>query len=257
MPNNLNLHCVYIFKALTMKGDDSHQYSVNYGAAIDVRLYLTMRHYNTLQDNKIQNRRRQFGNMVISRWPITQARVPLLPKHHLLRQMSIQRSVIDSVINIPNQPIRLLCTHLGHASISERLDQITTLKNIIQTGRSDGGTVTGPSNAYWELFDQPQRVPKTTVLIGDFNFIPSSQEYAALVGTKNPIFGVETLVDGLQDLWTLLHGDEPAVTHIGRNPKQLDYIFATEELASALKQIRVLDEATGSDHKPVMASFEI
>ena len=84
---------------------------------------------------------------------------------------------------------------------------------------------------------------------------PNSQEYEALVGAKDPIFGDVSLVDGLQDLWTILY-DNSVPTYFGRNPRRLDYIFATEGLASALKHIRVIDEATGSDHKPVVANFE-
>ena len=217
-----------------------------FGPAIDVDASIR------LKDDKIENRRRQFGNMVISRWPIEQARVHLLPKQNLKNRFSLQRSAIDAVIDTPEKRIRLLCTHLGHASDKERLEQIRSLKNIIQTGRAQGSTITGPQDDLWELGEFLQEIPKDTLLLGDFNMTPDSDEYQVLIGTEN---SDESTIDGLSDLWKMHHGGEGGLTMFDKNPRRLDYIFASNGFAEALQEIRVIEEAAGSDHKPVMAVF--
>lgn len=46
----------------------------------------------------LQNRRRQFGNLVLSKFPILASRNHLLPKMSFHAQLSIQRSMLDCVI---------------------------------------------------------------------------------------------------------------------------------------------------------------
>ncbi len=217
-----------------------------FGPAIDVDASIL------LQDNKIQNRRRQFGNVIISRWPIEQARVHMLPKQNLKDRLSLQRSAIDAIINTPEKQFRLLCTHLGHASDKKRLQQVEALKKIMRSGRSQGGSVTGPQDDHWELCDPPQDIPRDTLLLGDFNMTADSEEYEALIGTAETNQG---FINRFVDLWTLHHGEKAGLTFFAKSPKRVDYIFASDGFANALQEIRVMEEASGSDHKPVMAAF--
>src|SRR5256885_9653659 len=48
--------------------------------------------------NRLVNRRRQFGTMILSRLPIVSARNHLLPKYGTLVQHSIQQGALEAVI---------------------------------------------------------------------------------------------------------------------------------------------------------------
>ena len=217
-----------------------------FGPAIDVDASICH------QNNKIQNRRRQFGNMIISRWPIEQARVHQLPKRHWKDRLSLQRIAIDAVIDTPEKRIRLLCTHLNHASDKERMEQIRALQKIVHAGRSWGGAMTGPRDDFWELYDSSQNIPEDTLLLGDFNMTPDSTEYRAMMETGESTQG---FTSRLKDLWALRQGEEAGLTFFAKIPKRVDYIFANGGFANALQEIRVIAEASGSDHKPLMARF--
>ena len=67
----------------------------------------------------VQNRRWQFGNLLMSRTPIRSSRNHLLPKLDLGEQLSIQRSAIEGVVDCPWGPIRIYSVHLGHKSGTE------------------------------------------------------------------------------------------------------------------------------------------
>ena len=218
---------------------------VFFGPAIDLDASIR------LQD-KIENRRRQFGNMIISRWPIEQARVHMLPKQNFIDRLCLQRSAIDAVIKTPEKRIRLLCTHLSHSSDNERLEQVIALKKIINIGRVQGGAMTGPENDLWELSDLAQDIPQDTLILGDFNMTADSEEYEIMIGTAETNQG---FVNRFVDLWTLHHGEKTGLTFFAKSPKRVDYIFASDGFANALQEMRVMEEASGSDHKPVMAAF--
>ena len=83
-------------------------------------------------DGRRDNRRRQFGNLLLSRFPILSVRTYFLPKHDLHGQVSLQRTAVEGVIDFPGGPVRIYSVHLAHVSPLERRDQVTRLLEIHQ-----------------------------------------------------------------------------------------------------------------------------
>ena len=72
-------------------------------------------------DGKVTNRRRQFGNMLLSKWPIQSSRNYLLPKFNMVDQLALQRSALEGVIDSPDLGgVRVYSVHLAHAAAAER-----------------------------------------------------------------------------------------------------------------------------------------
>ena len=162
---------------------------------------------------RLVNRRRQFGNMVLARWPILMVRNHLLPKLHLRNPLSLQRSALETVVALPDGPCRVVSVHLAHAATSERLLQIERLLEILEAAPRDGGAWSGIDyDARWALDAPPHPQPSRSIVMGDFNCEPNSDEYALLCGPVDPAFGPLSTCDGLTDAWVV-----PGQRHDGRD----------------------------------------
>ncbi|MFM8801364.1 MAG: endonuclease/exonuclease/phosphatase family protein, partial [Tagaea sp.] len=85
-------------------------------------------------------RRRQFGNMVLSKTPILSSRHYPLPKMGLARQYSLQRSMIEAVIETPKAgALRVNSLHLSHVGDGDRAPQVEKLLEIHRTAPLEGG----------------------------------------------------------------------------------------------------------------------
>ena len=200
-----------------------------------------------------RGRRRQFGNMLLTRAPILASRNHLLPKMALEEEMSLQRAALEAVIEAPSGPLRVYSVHLNHSSADERLGQIARLGGIIANARAEGGAWTGRSyNAVWELDGPQPPLPERAVLLGDFNLTPGSGEYERLCGSGAGACG-------LLDSWTALgHGPQEGWSCVtSKGQVRLDYAFVTPDLGGALRTMSVDQEAQGSDHQPIRVEIEL
>jgi endonuclease/exonuclease/phosphatase family metal-dependent hydrolase len=223
-----------------------------YGAPCDV-----------LSDISIDNGRRverrfQFGNMILSRWPILATRHFLLPRSRTIDALNLQRGALEAVIAAPAGPLRVYSTHLDHVAPDERLAQIAYLKARILNFTKEGGAVTG---ALAEGFpDLP--LPDDFLLMGDFNMEPESPEYLSMVGQRDRYYGrmlrANQMVDVLDRLgklpaesysWAKPPGDGPVKMH-------LDYCFINAGLVPRLKAAWIDHDALGSDHFPLWTEIE-
>jgi len=225
-----------------------------YGAAMDVDASYRA------GTNRLVNRRRQFGNMVLARWPLLMVRNHLLPKLQLRTPMSLQRAALETVVDLPGGTCRVVSVHLAHAAATERQLQIERLLSVLRHAPNDGGAWSGRAIPEgWDLDGPPQPQPARTIVMGDFNIVPESAEYARICGPVDPVHGPLSTVDDFVDLWTVPENEntDGATYHGKERPKRLDYAFVTGELADRLRRIWVEQSATGSDHKPLWAELSL
>lgn len=206
-----------------------------------------------VENGKRTERRFQFGNMILSRWPILATRHLLLPRSRTIDQLNLQRGAIEALIAAPDGPLRIYSTHLDHVSPDERLAQIVYLKARILNFAAEGGSLTGASEAGFP--DLP--LPENFLLMGDFNMEPESPEYVEMTGHRDRYYGrvprVNQVVDVLDRLgklpadsysWAQPPGDGPVKMH-------LDYCFVSSGLVPRLRDAWIDRQALGSDHFPV------
>jgi len=218
------------------------------------------------ENGHVQHRRRQFGNMLLTRTPILSSRSHLLPKHGLTGAMSLQRSALEGVVEAPSGPLRIYTTHLAHASPAERADQIDTLLSLIRDIPGSGGVWSGTqASAHWTEASAPPPMPHRAVVMGDFNMTPEDAEYELLVGAMDIAHGRLNRLNGLVDAWVVSESgpsDQPTCVELARGNRRersvrLDYMFVTPDLSASVTSMAIDDAALGSDHQPIFAVLDI
>jgi endonuclease/exonuclease/phosphatase family metal-dependent hydrolase len=96
----------------------------------------------------------QFGNAILSRYPITSSSLTLLPVTPGLEQ----RGLLKAVVDVPGTDLEVFNTHLGDVSATDRVQQATRIQQEIGT---------------------PER---PTILVGDMNATPEAPEVTTLDG---------------------------------------------------------------------------
>jgi endonuclease/exonuclease/phosphatase family metal-dependent hydrolase len=218
-----------------------------YGAGIDIHC--------PSGDGPRDNRRRQFGNMVLSKTPILSNRTYLLPKHGTLNVLSIQRQAVEVVVETPSGPLRVYNVHLGHSSSAERHEQCERLLQLIEAPRTQGGVRTGRNQD--PALAPP--MPYAAVLLGDFNFQPDCEEYDLLCGQFDVFSGRVSTLHNLIDVWAAAghNPDDGFTCDIPSGRIRLDYGFVTPDLAGQVMAMTVKDDAVGSDHQPITVDLDL
>ena len=211
-------------------------------------------------DGTVTNRRRQFGVMTLSRWPILSSRLHILPKFATGPVFNMVAGFLETVIGAPGGPLRHYNLHLTDVTPDERLAQIARLFEVLWSGPKEGGAWTG-ADSDWQT-DNPPPMPTDAILTGDFNLVAGSPEYEALVGPKDRDFGYGRVdvSHRLIDAWVGTGQAEnegitfPATQGYARGFR-IDYTFVTLGLAQRLKACWIDNDAPGSDHQPVWVEF--
>lgn len=208
-----------------------------YGANIDL-------HSPADFPGEASGRRRQFGNMVLSRTPILGSENVRLPRL-VNGPRSMRRGALEVVTQLGESLVRLTSTHLCYLSAETRAAQVHAIFERHRTATVEGGAWEGehPSDPSWHLGTEPQ-MPRAALILGDMNFTPDSVEYATTVGAySSPVV----------DLWPRRRSDEGVTKADGR----IDQGWATPALADQLLDSWVDEAASGSDHQPLWFEFDL
>lgn len=218
-----------------------------YGPACDM-------HVEAAQDGllPVRGTRFQFGNMVLSRWPVISTRTLLLPRSRTIGKINLQRGATEALIAAPGGAVRVYSVHLDHVSADERIRQLQFLNAYINAFIQEGGSLTGGGEL--DLPEPP--LPEDYVIMGDFNMEPESPEYCALAGAGGGYYGRVARIGTPVDAFAALGAYGPE-SYSWMDPEDhgkrmhLDYCFVSCGLESRLKSARIDTQSIGSDHFPV------
>ncbi|MFQ5784312.1 MAG: endonuclease/exonuclease/phosphatase family protein [Alphaproteobacteria bacterium] len=213
-------------------------------------------------DGSVDNRRRQFGNMLLARRPIVSSRLLPLPRLGTVTVPVMQMGAVEGVIAAESGPIRVVSLHISARSTRERLMQIGYLLDDHARVPAMAGTWSGVRrDDAWTLGEAPPPMPAEAIWMGDFNSCPGSPEYDAIVGPVDPLHGRIDHLDAFVDAWVAAgNAETDGVTYPadGREPDmRLDYCFVSMALASRVRDARIDTEANGSDHQPVWTEIDL
>jgi endonuclease/exonuclease/phosphatase family metal-dependent hydrolase len=205
-------------------------------------------------NGSVDNRRRQSGQMTISRFPIASSRAIQLPKEDTGELMNSWSAALETVILTPERPVRVINLHLTDVSETNRVSQISALIKHCENATIEGGAWNGKewdeaSREHWQLNDPVPTMPPEMIFAGDFNDEPQSRTYEILRRAN------------LRDTWQPNSNSGVGVT-FKTNPEQgtdrdmrIDFIFVSPQIEIIDSHI---DETTdASDHQPVWATVRI
>lgn len=218
-------------------------------------------------------RRRQYGLMLLSRWPILSVRSWPLPQATVVGHVSDPSILMECVIGHPDLPFRCYVTHLNWVSARARQLQAEAILRIMETAWSEGPPINGPGapdsdyGADWMMVPRSEvpPMPRPAVLLGDFNMTPASPEYATLCGPLSPWYGRLIEEGVLADALSCAGLSEDAGVTFPIAPEdgglnggeRIDHILVSPDMARRVRGGWIDDAADGSDHQPVWAQFDM
>lgn len=188
---------------------------------------------------------KRFGNLLLSRLPVTRVLRHSLPWPGSPDKPSMPRAAVEAVIEAPGGALRVLTTHLEYYSAEHRTAQIARLRTLHAEACSARAPVAEPGPF------AHSGLPASALLCGDFNFPP-----------HDPLH--ERMKDfGFLDCWEALHPGTPHPCTFrvhdrkkGEDPYCCDFVFASPDLGPRLRSMRVDVDNLASDHQPVIVELE-
>jgi endonuclease/exonuclease/phosphatase family metal-dependent hydrolase len=160
-----------------------------------------------------------FGNAVLTRLPILDVVIHPLPYTEATpERTTYPRGAIAVTVTAPdNQPLRFVSTHFQHNVPEDRVAEAKAINKLFANDNL------------------------RTVLAGDLNAKPDEEP-----------------IQVLSEHWTHALDPEAAPTVPSQNPKvRIDYILSRPAPSFRLVSSEVIPEAMASDHRPVLAVFEL
>lgn len=205
-------------------------------------------------DGSVVNRRRQSGQMTASRFPIASSRPIHLPKDNTLEAMNSWCAALETVILMPDKPVRIINLHLTDVSEPNRVSQISALLKHCENATTEGGAWNGKewdeaSREHWQLNDPVPSMPVEMIFTGDFNDETNSRTLEIMRRAE------------FRDTWQAT-ANSPAGVTFKTNPEQgtdrdmrIDFIFVSPQFQIVESHI---DQTTrASDHQPVWAKLSV
>ena len=239
--NNILLPDGSITDQVSQLSEQFSEYVPVFGAALDV-------HYLN------ENRRGQYGNLILSRHTPKSIFFHQLPQPADGAKKQMPRQMIEATLEGPSGLLRVMTTHLEFHSQLQRLAQLKRIMDI----EFDVYNLKQTPPIFSEAgpYAQYERSQKT-VLCGDFNCLPNSEEYELVV---DPSTGKV----GLKDAWTTVKPNQVHAPTCGiYDHKQWeegahcrDFFFVCEELTERVRDIFVDTETRASDHQPIVLTLD-
>ncbi len=202
-------------------------------------------------DRRSASGRWQYGNAIFSRLPVLASASHLLPRPGDDNKKQMNRQATEVVIDTKYGPCRVISTHLEFHSHRQRLAQVLHLRELHEEAVQEQNMPPECSDeGPYQLVPRPVDV----IMCGDFNMLPGSEEYGALLA---PLAQGST---HLSDAWSLVFPDSPHEATCGihdhsqwpQGPHCRDYFFVAGQCKDHLRGVTVNTETIASDHQPVM-----
>jgi endonuclease/exonuclease/phosphatase family metal-dependent hydrolase len=199
-------------------------------------------------------RRRRFGNMILSRWPVRQVYRWLLPYPHDPGKAGMPRIAIEAVIGAPSGDMRVITTHLEWYSLAQRGAQVDALRRIYADGyaHAKAAEVTMTDGGPF----QTHLRPKAALFCGDFNLEHDSELHARMIAP------IDDATPALVNPWDRLHPGEPypatfCIYNRMEDYGQLhcDFFFASPEVMARVESFHVDRLVQASDHQPIVLTL--
>jgi endonuclease/exonuclease/phosphatase family metal-dependent hydrolase len=199
-----------------------------------------------------KSRRRQFGNMILSRLPVGQVFRHLLPFPVDPGVNGMPRIAVEAVIDAPFGPVRVITTHLEFYGRKKRSAQVEALRTIYAEGSGHarmGGIVDTSGGPF-----HTRLRPAATIITGDFNLEPDDVLHER-VGAP-----FDDGTPPLRDAWTVAHPGKPHPATFKIYEKErpdepelhCDFIFVSDDLAQRVHAVQVDQQTQAADHQPVV-----
>ena len=201
-------------------------------------------------------RRRRFGNVLFSRYPILAVRRHALPWPADARAPSMPRALVEAVVEAPMGPVRIGTTHLEYYSAGQRAAQARYLRQLHEEAcaRAAGTAREGDPGTPFE----PLPATCRAILTGDFNFPVDDASHVEIQQASS------SGAPPYRDAWRVVHAGAPHPPTFclhdrahGEEPYCCDFIFVSEDLAPRVRSIRVNVATQASDHQPVIAEIDL
>lgn len=196
-------------------------------------------------------KRSQFGNMILTRYPVIQVFRHLLPWPADPAVPSMQRVALEAVLAAPFAPLRVTTTHLEYYSATQRRHQVNRLRELHAEACAHRADQNHEQKEGGPFATMPR--PASAILTADFNFRADDPLHARITAPY---------ADGTpayRDVWRVRHGDAPQDDTIGVHDREqwpqayaCDFIFISEDLASRVEDVMVNLITDASDHQPVL-----
>ena len=195
-------------------------------------------------------RRKRFGNMILSRYPVGQILRWTLP-WEAAHTNNMPRILIEAVVMAPFGPLRVMTTHLEYSSDTLRRAQVEGIRGAHRTACDRVANPRAPGAGTYAL----QPTSASAILSGDFNMKPDDPTTLRI---SEPF---ETGAPRLLDSWTMLNPQTPHPPSFCLfdqrygEPHACDFVFVTEDLAPRVKRVFYDVETKVSDHQPVLVDI--
>ena len=215
--------------------------------------------------------RQQFGNLIATRLPVRQVQhTPLPYPNPPMAQPtpSMQRIALTCTVQAPWGPVRLMTSHLEYYNQVMRHAQTRALRDLHLQGCA---LAAQPSKTEQGTPYQPKPLTTDTIICGDFNFEPDSEEYATMIQTGDGQTDAKQTGVAQTDVaqtdarcnlvnsFDVLHPSKayPSTFRLfdrtyGPEPVGCDFFFVSDSLARRVKGFAVNQVTQASDHQPVL-----